>query len=102
MGMTKEEMQIAIGEACGCRTWSRTDYPSNSLPNYPEDLNAMRKAREILTPEQRAIYTSHRWKIARRSSGHIVTDDDMWKFANITATEDAEAFCRTLWPERWK
>lgn len=61
-----------------------------------ESLDIMHGMRQRLTPEQRESYTSHRWKICRRTSPHIVTDHDMWKFANFDATQDREAILKAL------
>ncbi len=117
--MTDNEIRIAIAEACGwkwiasyhgyewalkgpngciVRCWDgERGFANTELPDYPNDLNAMRDAEGILNTQQQvhygeileAITKSHRhWK-------HVRFD-----LAHATARQRAEAFLRTL--GKWK
>lgn len=111
--MTEQEMRVAIAEACG---WKRhktqfgyewedpegrrgfvrqdEDRGGNylvSAPDYPSDLNAMHEAEDI-------IYASHPTYVRYES----ILIDMVLHPLRATAKERAEAFCRTLFPERFK
>jgi hypothetical protein len=102
--MTPDEQRIAIAEACGwvahswvgykgrkCQGWlnTKTNLRSLHLPDYLTDLNAMHEAEKVLTPEQRDTYCDH-------------LGGSLSACAFATAAQRAEAFCRTLFPERFK
>lgn len=118
--MKEEAQRIAMATACGwtgiedrseglmmAPGFSVWGYPpvnplighKEQVPRFLDDLNAMREARQRLTPPERRDYVKHRWAIARRTSEHMVTDNDMFKFADIAPEHDAEAFLRAkgLW-----
>lgn len=61
-----------------------------------ESLDVLHEMRQKLTPDQQMAYTTHRWKICRRATGHIVTDHDMWRFANTNAEQEREALLRAV------
>lgn len=94
--MTDEQMRIAIAEACGF-THVRCVPPDHCLghhpdrpsyvPDYLNDLNAMREAEEQVPPNLRA-----RWYL------HLcaVSGDSAWNTSRATARQRAEAFLRTL------
>lgn len=100
--MTKEEQRIAIAEKCGwrqckcgCNQWfSPHEDVNNScrnlpLPNYPEDLNAMHEAESHLT-----AYEAYKYNLILGAIEAFAV--------HATAQRKSEAFCRTLWPERFK
>ena len=111
--MTNEEIRIAIAEACG---WTgirgETGYPTlracelgdyQTLPNYPECLNAMHGAEATLPDELRLQYRKNLnlaanglslgrlWKLSKEQQ-----DQAFWQYATATARQRAEAFLRTL------
>lgn len=111
--MTHDEMRIAIAEACG---WSEiksgnTVCPSNlsgvnveqgkvgdrwGVPDYCNDLNAMHDAEKILDQTQARSYADH---LAESEQDGTWASCHMW---HQSAAQRAEAFCRTLYPERFK
>lgn len=112
--MNKEEMRIAIAEARGYkrrdhRTWwlpkpsptfnesgeqvgLQEDCNKEGLPSYLSDLNAMHEAIMHQPPYVRVEI----WKELLREFIHPET-----AFLS-DAKDQAEAFCRTLYPERFK
>lgn len=114
--MTKDEMRIAIAEACGWK-YTRIEADGESLgwvspeggclqdapdcfPNYPEDLNAMREAESTLSHDQWRIFLG--FLIGKKVIPKLASMEDFHRAWNVTAAQRAEAMCRTLWPERWK
>lgn len=112
--MTNKEISIAVARACG---WTQIEdrtnemgahadvygYPPTNfivgkperIPNYAQDLNAMRDAERVLTPSERVEY------VAILTNRRSVTDDDIttdnaWKAINATAQDRAKAFLRAL------
>jgi len=99
--MTPEAQRIAIAEACGWKPtrstgfimdgWSHPSkgtewFPTSSLPDYLNDLNAMHEAEKVLTPDEKTDYI------------RLVNKGDFGyrRLAFATATQRAEAFLRTL------
>lgn len=97
--MTPEAQQIAIAEACGFtetepwldgrRCFERSDsnagWELDSIPDYPNDLNAMHEAEESLHGNQYVEYTNLLIEIEGSLFG-----------IRATAAERAEAFLRTI------
>lgn len=84
------------------REWQRTAaeaIQASSMPQYPADLNAMHEARAALNIVHRVQFCNNLRAIITRQSP--VNDCDDYDFCNATAHQRAEAFCRTLWPERF-
>ncbi len=114
--MNKEKQRIAIAEACG---WEKSGQPytgfdgsevqwwknpkvlsddTMTLPNYPNDLNAMHEAVKCLTEQQRHGYSvllsgklwepehSRGWECWR----------DTFVVSEATAAQRAEAFLKTI------
>lgn len=98
--MDKEKQRIAIAEARG---WKRCDKCGTTLtgdaiwhlkghgfslqsqlPNYPEDLNAMREALLTLTPAQQCEF-------GERLAGMLGHADDYYDGWNISASSFFEA-----------
>jgi hypothetical protein len=105
--MNEEKQRIAIAEACGITEIVRKNrheyggligrFPDGEvriIPSYCRDLNAMREARKILTPMQKATYarilTSTTWD----------SEQPTYCAMDATAAQEAEAFLRTI--ERWE
>ena len=110
--MTPEAQRIAIAEACG---WKRhplqmnknfwIHFPSekqarddSTLPDYPNDLNAMHEAEKIMCGND--------WKNYIMAL-HLVTNSnpngnvgEVFKIATATASQRAEAFLKAL--NLWK
>ena len=101
--MTDQEINIKIAEDCG---WKREDVENNELliwskeapnnihfryaselPNYCNDLNAMREAEQALTGPQQLAY-----------QGHLSKEDIYCHWLSITATakQRALAFIKTI------
>lgn len=99
--MTPEAQRIAIAEACGWKRafenpgwrWCR-DGEFASLPDYPNDLNAMHEAEARLTDEQQPLYFD--WLSI--TSGARIGESPLYAFtiATSTAAQRAEAFLKTL------
>jgi hypothetical protein len=125
MIMTKEEQRIAIGEWMGwtwqgdkswekCSDWYYCDWYYWSLngvgtylrlPNYPEDLNAIHEAVFKLSLLAKVEYSVQlRIVVSRFHVGWETLSPLMKNYyaENAAAPQRSEAFCRTLWPERWK
>lgn len=90
---------------CTGEAWSREIF-MYFTPNYPADLDAMHEAEKVLTPMQQGAYLSHIREIIHKATvgpnGTIATPIiDTW-YWHATASQRAEAFCRTLYPERFK
>lgn len=114
--MTDQEINVTIAEACGWKkvyTGPLADgqvddryiyggcYMSvKDMPNYCADLNAMHEAEKVMTDEQ--------WlKYVRTLTDWCDTDPrpNWWRMrhaASATARQRAEAFIRTVCPEKWK
>ena len=112
--MNPEKQLIAIAESCGWknvdagagRVWGFTTRhkgtPSESdvcvdVPDYLNDLNAMREAEKVLTPTEFEAYRWILWGLCKQPQ---VTE---WNRAYLSATaaQRAEAFLRTIgkWEE---
>ena len=118
--MTAEKQRIAIAEACGWKLiladcWEkdgryagvcgRPDYAQ--LPDYLNDLNAMHEAEKVLRSQgQFGEYTftlaglnDAAWKHGANFA-RIAWESMLFRVAQSTAAERAEAFLRTL--NLWK
>jgi hypothetical protein len=71
----------------------------NVVPNYPHDLNAMRKAEDTLTERQQRRYVEILTLRASVTDSEI-TSRNAWIAIHATAAQRAEAFLRTL--NLWK
>jgi hypothetical protein len=124
--MTEQEMRAGIAENLGWKlsppnqSWpdpfwvNPTDKSLrtvNELPNYPQDLNAMHEAEDAFGYSERKEWPMELRKIIMRDSEqpglHIILDPDTdlvpdFYFYHATALQRAEAFCRVMFPERWK
>lgn len=118
--MTDQQIRIAVAEVMGWRFvrkerddnrmidpkghYSSTD----SIPNYPADLNACHEMEKILTREQRI---EARWHLVQITDDNYTTWEpheyktlDIWEMSlsdidaclNATARQRCEAFLRTL------
>lgn len=112
--MTDTEIRAAIAEACG---WERVNGAigippkdadnqcfiggSNDwafIPDYCENLNAMNQAEKMLNSDQQVTYFSNlRDILASRHYLHLYFD-----VATASARQRAEAFIKTVCPEKWK
>lgn len=71
-----------------------------SIPEYPEDLNAMHEAEKKLHPTDKdTIYVRNLEKLI----SHCDIDGAVFLGGLISATSQqrSEALCRVLWPERF-
>ena len=112
--MNQEKQRIAIAQACG---WTKIGYheqeitgrkPTNGfyeiIPDYLNDLNAMREAEQILWRmdwSHRYAFNDH---LANTIRGRTVNRNE-WNAETLldaTASQRAEAFLRTLgkWEEK--
>ena len=94
--MTPEQQRIAIAEVCGWKTGYRDPEAWHPLPDYLNDLNAMREAEKVLTPTEFEAYRWILWGLCKQPQ---VTE---WNRAYLSATavQRAEAFLRTI--GRWE
>jgi len=116
--MNPEKQRRTIAEACGwevdeerkthgfrtltdgCRTYTE-------LPDYLNDLNAMRGASDTLNDNQQWQFVQHLNEITRikhesdSDDWFIHRTDWIWRMLNATAAQRAEAFLRTIgkWEE---
>ena len=101
--MNAEKQQIAIAEACGYVRGKETEVPYRDiwthegqtfcdcdLPDYLNDLNAMREAWNTLNPVQQHTAINH---LERMLNGPC---DTKLRVVNATASQRAEAFLRTI------
>jgi hypothetical protein len=102
--MNKELQRIRIAEACGFDKSHWLELKggivfgtSGSLPDYPNDLNAMHEAWQTLTSDQRITYRGELAKICAREAPER---DTCW-LEDIAAEFAPEAFLKTLglWKE---
>ena len=100
--MTKEQINIAIAEACGWKyVNNETHAPDGSfwwskeleIPDYCNDLNAMHEAEKILNDESHADYACELVKTIRRNG-------EWFESVSATAAQRAEAFLRTI--NKWE
>lgn len=110
--MSEEEINIAIAEACGWRLFSQFknlwapprsvveyDCDAYQLPNYLNDLNAMREAEELLDDDQWLEYMLNLQDVLQRDPNRgkwVVCLDNM----HSTAAQRAKAFVKTI--GKWK
>jgi hypothetical protein len=104
--MTPEQKRIAIAEACGfAKDW---DYKRakpfrgwcvDGLPDYLNDLNAMRDAEETLTYDKESSFVVNLFNVCKWKINH---PDDVIHVGNArgpihaTASQRADAFLITL------
>lgn len=88
---------------CTGEDWSRAVF-ANMMPNYPQDLNAMHYAWKILDRCQRVQFSNEINRLIVDAGGHAssLREDIYACITNATSRQRAEAFCRVLWPERFK
>lgn len=69
--------------------------PIDSVPNYPESLDAMHEAEKMLTKEQTKVWVKH---IEKLVSSNPIKNTNSWTFAcaHATAPQRAEALLRTI------
>lgn len=110
--MSEEEINIAIAEACGWRLFSQFknlwtpprsvveyDCDAYPLPNYLNDLNAMREAEELLDDDQWLDYMLNLQDVLQRHPDRgkwVVCQENM----HSTAAQRAKAFVKTI--GKWK
>lgn len=101
--MTDQEIRHAIAKMMGWEWsleghWKNKKWPGHKYhepPDYLNDLNAMHEAEKVLTRDQWETYLQRIWSVCSSTSEDFV-------IAHATAKQRAEAFCRTLYPERFK
>ena len=100
--MTKEQINIAIAEACGWKyVNNETHAPDGSfwwskeleIPDYCNDLHAMHEAEKILSDESHADYACELVKTIRQNG-------EWFESVSATAAQRAEAFLRTI--NKWE
>lgn len=100
--MTPEKIQIAMAEVC---EWKRTEWADvDVLPDYPNDLNAVHEAEEMLTPEQRVNYSYHLSQLIPQNEncgpfepgGPDLMVYSAFDLIHATALQRCEAFLRTV------
>jgi hypothetical protein len=119
--MTDNEIRVAISEVRGWKNIRQTAFglfgslPSSDLsimsdeylcsgpvPNYPQDLNAMHEV--VMTLDRKTLaysnYCSHLHQIVAIQNSK--SNEPGIQAIDATAAQRAEAFCRTLFPERFK
>lgn len=116
--MSGTEQRIAIAKACGVlvrlddaiyrrmyQEWDDAQDPlfcltppcrwklvgHDSIPDYPNDLNAMHDAESVLKEPQRTLYLNY-----LISNGGPSFADCEWAQVHATAAQRAEAFLRTM------
>lgn len=107
--MTSNEIKIVIAEACGikdcgeregCFRFSdgkgRNYSHVNDLPDYPNDLNAIHEAEKQLNSPQQRTYVEYLCK------GFDGVRNQTVALYHATARQRAEAFIKTVCPEKWK
>ena len=101
--MTHEAQRIAIAKACGWRKdkrglgWLSPSGEYSNLPDYLNDLNAMREAEKVLT-QGTAEKIIHATNAYTSNLARILQcfDTALFQFAHAKAAQRAEAFLRTL------
>jgi hypothetical protein len=110
--MNEEKQRIAIAEACGWQRFCPDKDPNywykpgwrevvitNKLPDYLNDLNAMRGAEGVLGGEKRVEYLDALLDVLGLNLGPGGWDMDfnsVWQMTAATAAQRAEAFLKTL------
>ena len=117
--MKPEHQRVAIAEACGwtvthwkvnqfdvIATKDGTEYLLKHLPDYLNDLNAMREAEKVLWDTGKAMeFTNQLVGIVCSARGFRwdkgTSDDHLMCLSHATAGQRAEAFLRVLglWEE---
>lgn len=114
--MNKDEMRIAIAEACGqstayiCESCSVVPedrimdgmtcpwchgYVAMECPDYPNDLNAMAEAKRQLLPTPELCDTFNRMLMEEKPSRPVEFETDKWTWGQ-SAEVEARALLRTL------
>jgi hypothetical protein len=101
--MTKEQINIAIAEACGWKPaprerWELDGRVEQFSPDYCNDLNAMHEAENHLPSDKKEDYWYQLYENCRRSVFSRVEDN--YKMLHATARQRAEAFLRAI--NKWK
>jgi hypothetical protein len=105
--MSKEQINIAIAEACGWKyVGNETHAPDGSFrwskepefPDYCNDLNAMHEAEKVLTDVQSTFYWKTLSELVNNTVGHDF--DNQFECIHATAAQRAEAFLKTI--NKWE
>jgi hypothetical protein len=116
--MTNEEMRISIAEWVGWKYklfdsmdggsygWVKGDnFPCDidTIPNYPEDLNAMHEAEKKLSRLERIAYMRRlRLNAIEHDPENHITNDEANALCFATSQQRSEALCRVILPERFE
>lgn len=97
--MTLEQKKIRLAEKLGILShdnhgplYKTPQGYVRECPNWPEDLNAMRVVKLLLTDEQAAQYRDVLWTVIKQPA-------KVWKFHTPTAMEEFTAICQVLLEE---
>ena len=125
MSMTKEQQRIAIAEFHGWKfkkasnadTYAWFDENGNRAsewlegftkeemvrytPDYPGDLNAMHKVEPHLDQFQAVHYPENLFEVVTGAKWGGNMGYFMPQFTRASSENRSEAFCRTVWPEKW-
>jgi hypothetical protein len=109
--MTKEQINIAIAEACGWTGFNPDNIPDclqytarspsgkwGLIPDYLNDLNAMHEAENHLPSDKKEDYWYQLYENCRRSVFSRVEDN--YKMLHAAAAQRAEAFLKTI--NKWE
>lgn len=110
--MSDEEINIAIAETCGWRRHPKDPWividpkcqnsaqPLSTIPDYCNDLNAMRIAEEMLASKEQCAIFACELAVLVKGFAHdpfLGCSSHIW---HATARQRAEAFLRTI--GKWK
>jgi hypothetical protein len=115
--MTKEQINIAIAEACGMRgvwekkitscgcdgQWDYFNPQGNRLPDYCNDLNAMHEAEVTLDFEQAELFEDELYDVIFKNNDGLENPlSCRFSVWHATARQRAEAFLKTInkWEEK--
>jgi hypothetical protein len=73
------------------------------VPDYPEDLNAMREVESKIPPHKRGFYNAELSKLAtnRNLSSTVKEPEFIFMLLNASSEHRSESACRILFPQRW-
>jgi hypothetical protein len=114
--MTKEQINIAIAQACGFyqeepwldgrECWGHKNHPPHvgfeQIPDYCNDLNAMHEAEATLDFEQAELFEDELCDVTFKNNDGLENPlPCRFSVCHATAKQRAEAFLRTLnlWEE---
>lgn len=112
--MTKERIRIVMAEACGFVCVNplhqnisqlsffngETECGFETLPNYPDDLNAVHEAEKTLDINSLSRYADELEKVC--VPVHICPLTHWQSVVMATALQRCEAFIRTVCPKKWE